>query len=61
MLRKLYIKLFRPTRVIAQGCFSYEEADEMIKQDSRWQIGRQEDDNHKLGIVFLEKRIPVTE
>ena len=61
MFRKLYIKLFRPTRVIATGYYSYEDADTLIKQDSRWQIGKQEDDNAELGIVYLEKRVPVTE
>jgi hypothetical protein len=61
MFRKLYIKLFRPTRVIATGYFSYEDADAQIKQDPRWQIGKQEDDNFEIGIVYLEKRVPVTE
>lgn len=34
----------------------YDEADELMKNDSSWEIAEEEDYNSAIGFVFLEKR-----
>ena len=60
-LRQFYIKLFRPYVVADTQLVSYAEADKLIKNDSHWEIAKQEDENMEIGMVWIQKRYYVTE
>lgn len=62
MLRKLYYKVFKRYRRIEMKMFSWQEADILIRQnegrpeDQQWGIAEEEDKNHMIGFVFLERK-----
>ena len=57
-LRKLYNRWFNPYTVSDTQLVTYAYADELIKQDSSWQLAKQEDSNMDAGMVWIEYRVP---
>ena len=57
-LRKLYNRWFNPYTVSDTQLVTYAYADELINQDSSWQLAKQEDSNMDAGMVWIEYRVP---
>lgn len=55
--RKIYLKLFKPYRSLDVQLVRYEDADALMRLDSRWEIhNEREDSNTLIGYVWIEKR-----
>jgi len=61
MFRKIYLKLFKPYRILDTQLVSYKDADTLIRLDPRWEIAKQEDENLVLDQVWIQKREYLTE
>ena len=61
IFRNLYLKLFRPYRVLDTQFVSYSDADALITLDPRWELAKQEDSNMDVGMVWIQKREYITE
>lgn len=66
-MRKLFYRIFKCYKVLETRCFTWEEADLIIKQthdkpeSERWVIAKEEDTNHVIGIVWLCRKVRITE
>lgn len=62
MLRRLYYRLFKRYRRIELNCFTYSNADKLIRENEgkpekdQWVIAREEDKNYFYGMVWLERK-----
>ena len=66
-LRRIYYKLFPVYKRIDMQSFSWEQGDLLIRQNAhkpleeQWHIAPEEDLNRDYDMVFLEKKIRITE
>lgn len=66
-LRKIYYKLFPTFKRLELQCMRYDEADQLIKRnigkapEQQWDIAKEEDTNTVYGIVYLERKIRITQ
>lgn len=67
ILKRLYYSIFKRYQRLDFGCFLYDEADELIKQNGnkpeseQWVIAKEEDTNFNYGVVCLERRVRIRE
>lgn len=59
-LRSWYYRTFRPSIIVDRLLVSYEEADQLIKEDPKWELAKTEDENMEIGMVWIQKREYVT-
>ncbi len=66
-LRRLYFKLFKRYERLEMKCFTYKEADDILKkndsqpEENKWHIAIEEDTNYNYGVVFLERKKRIME
>lgn len=67
-LRKLYFRIFRRYKRLELKYVSWTVGNEMIKgnankpEPERWVLAKpEEDNNHRVGMVFLERKKRITE
>lgn len=66
-LRKLYYRIFPTYKVLELQFVTYEQGDAMIKatcnkpENERWVLAEEEDKNSCIGMVYLCRKIRITE
>ena len=67
-LRQLYYRWFMRFRRLEIRCVTYQEGDRLIRdsvgkpEDQRWELALPEEDKNKvIGVVYLERRVRITE
>lgn len=61
-LRRLYYRLFPTYKRLELKFCSYAEADELIKSNDarsfpfKWYLAKEEDTNHVIGMVYIERK-----
>lgn len=61
MLRKLYIKLFKPTRLVDLQLVSFEDADAMIHLGTGFELAKTDEEYLEKNMVWIGKRQPILE
>lgn len=62
MLKKLYYKIFKRYRRLELKFVTYSEGDKLIRANERkaesdqWVLAKEEDTNHVIGMVYLERK-----
>jgi hypothetical protein len=60
-LRRLYIAIFKPTRVVDSQLMSFSEADILIRAGFGWQLAKTDEALLEENMTWVEKREPITQ
>lgn len=66
-LRRLYYRVFKRYRRLELQGMSWEDADNAIMENpnkpegAQWHIAPEEDNNRAIGLVWMERRVRITE
>lgn len=60
-LRKLYLQIFKPTRIAESRLVTFDEANEAINADPSWELAKSSDEEMDNNLTWIQKRVPVTE